>query len=222
MGGRRFCSAFGNLLGSGGSGDTAGRFTEEVVTPKNRATSAPESPIFFRAIRQRSFQARTTAPVLSPRVGSPKLRCGLSNGSRTGEGCQGHSERGGGTGCRHQWSSARPGHRDPAGLPSPNHQRIRLHHRSAQNLAYEELKNSSKEIRQLPLERCPVPFLKAWGGKGSGTPEPPTPPRIAWRSGDGRTAERPLPLQQGARGANCSSVGSAQQYQGSLIMGMGV
>lgn len=35
---------------------------------------------------------------------------------------------------------------------------IRLHNLPARNLACEESKLSSKEIRQLPLERCPLPI----------------------------------------------------------------
>ena len=51
------------------------------------------------------------------------------------------------------------GHRHPQdGAEEIIHQRIRLHKLPAQNLACEESKISSKEIKQLPLERCPVPF----------------------------------------------------------------
>jgi len=45
------------------------------------------------------------------------------------------------------------------GLRRVQSRRIQLHKLPARNLACEESKISSKEIKQLPLERCPVPFL---------------------------------------------------------------
>jgi hypothetical protein len=108
---RRFRSACGSCYGWADSGARARQVSEEAVTPRKRATSAPEcAELLWGGPAEASPKVDHCLRPGSPSR-SPKLRCGFPNGF------QGDSGRIRGAGCREPSPLPLAGHRDAPAAP---------------------------------------------------------------------------------------------------------